>query len=101
LLGVPPGSVRSRDSVSRRSARGALTALAAAATLALLAPAPALAYLDPGSGSVLLQLLLGGAAGVAVAARLLWQRLRRRLLGRERAGSRALSLPPPDERSVD
>jgi hypothetical protein len=34
-----------------------------------------LAYLDPGSGSVLLQAILGGFAAVAVAAKLYWGRL--------------------------
>lgn len=32
------------------------------------------AYLDPGSGSMLLQVLLGGFAAVGVAVRLYWQR---------------------------
>jgi hypothetical protein len=32
----------------------------------------ALAYLDPGSGSMMLQLLLGGIAGVAVVLKLYW-----------------------------
>ena len=36
---------------------------------------PAQAYLDPGSGSVLLQVLLGGFAAVGVAARFFWHRL--------------------------
>ena len=36
---------------------------------------PAAAYLDPGSGSMLLQLLLGGVAAVGVIARLYWHRL--------------------------
>ncbi|HEX5474267.1 MAG TPA: hypothetical protein VFX12_06370 [Vicinamibacterales bacterium] len=35
----------------------------------------AFAYMDPGSGSMLLQILLGGAAGVAVILKLYWQRL--------------------------
>ena len=35
-----------------------------------------LAYIDPGSGSMLLQMLLGGVAGVAVAVRMYWHRLR-------------------------
>jgi hypothetical protein len=43
-------------------------------SLALLhevtSPTDALAYLDPGSGSMMLQLLLGGIAGVAVIIRL-------------------------------
>ena len=38
-----------------------------------------LAYLDPGSGSVLLQLLLGGIAAVGVTARLYWRRVQRAL----------------------
>jgi hypothetical protein len=33
------------------------------------------AYLDPGSGSMLVQLLLGGVAGAAVIVKLGWQRL--------------------------
>jgi len=36
------------------------------------------AYIDPGSGSVLLQLLLGGVAGVAVVAKLYWERIKDR-----------------------
>jgi hypothetical protein len=36
----------------------------------------AYAYIDPGSGSMLLQMLLGGIAGVAVAVRMYWHRLR-------------------------
>ena len=33
------------------------------------------AYLDPGTGSMILQLMLGGVAGVALAGKLYWQRL--------------------------
>jgi hypothetical protein len=33
------------------------------------------AYIDPSAGSVLLQLILGGLAGVLVALRLYWGRL--------------------------
>jgi hypothetical protein len=33
------------------------------------------AYLDPGSGSMLIQLILGGAAAVAVGAKFYWRRL--------------------------
>ena len=36
---------------------------------------PFLAYMDPGSGSLLLQLLLGGAAGALVFVKLFWSRL--------------------------
>jgi hypothetical protein len=41
--------------------------------------APLHAYLDPGSGSMLVQLLLGGGVGIAVALRLVWRGLRDRL----------------------
>ena len=34
-----------------------------------------LAYLDPGSGSIILQVLVGGAAAAAVTAKLYWSRL--------------------------
>ncbi len=34
-----------------------------------------LAYLDPGSGSMILQILAGGLAAVAVVAKLYWGRL--------------------------
>jgi len=35
---------------------------------------PAYAYLDPGTGSMILQVLLGGAAGLALAGKLYWHR---------------------------
>ena len=34
------------------------------------------AYLDPGTGSVLLQVILGGVAAVGVAIKLYWHKLR-------------------------
>lgn len=34
-----------------------------------------LAYLDAGSGSLIVQAVVGGAAGAAVAAKLYWRRL--------------------------
>lgn len=36
---------------------------------------PAHAYLDPASGSMFLQLLLGGLAGAALAIKLYWHKL--------------------------
>ena len=39
-------------------------------------PQDAFAYVDPGSGSILLQLIMGGVAGVGVVAKLYWQRIR-------------------------
>ncbi len=46
-------------------------------------------YLDPGSGSYLLQLLIAGALGALFALRLYWKRVRgffSRLLGRRTDG---------------
>jgi hypothetical protein len=37
------------------------------------------AYLDPGTGSMLVQLLVGGVAAAGVAARLYWNRILRLL----------------------
>jgi hypothetical protein len=40
-----------------------------------LSTSSAHAYLDPGTGSMILQLLLGGFAGLALAGKLYWHRL--------------------------
>ena len=42
----------------------------------LAVTAPAYAYLDPGTGSMLLQLLLGGVAGALVIGKLYWARIK-------------------------
>lgn len=60
----------------------AVTLLATSGALMLALEAPVHAYLDPGSGSMLLQLVLGGGAALAVGLKLLWQRLSSRLPGR-------------------
>ena len=39
-------------------------------------PADAAAYLDPGTGSMILQGLIAGLAGLAVACRLYWHKLK-------------------------
>ena len=36
----------------------------------------AFAYIDPGSGSILLQLILGGVAGALVVVKMYWQRFK-------------------------
>ena len=41
-----------------------------------LAAEPAFAYLDPGTGGMLLQIALGGIAGLAVAGKLFWHQLK-------------------------
>ena len=40
---------------------------------------PPSAYIDPGSGSMLLQIVLGGVAAVGVTAKLTWRRVLRAL----------------------
>ena len=46
------------------------------AVLLLLFVADTEAYLDPGTGSMLLQVILGGVAAVGVAIKLYWHKLR-------------------------
>ncbi|MDL1950230.1 hypothetical protein FBQ97_10505 [Acidobacteria bacterium ACD] len=43
---------------------------------ALVVALPAEAYLDPNASSVLLQLVLGGLAGVAIAMKMFWGHIR-------------------------
>jgi hypothetical protein len=62
------------DLCLRPSVHPGRTALVAAG-LALWA-APAYAYLDPATGSILLQGLLAGIAGVVVVGRLYWTRFK-------------------------
>ena len=47
-----------------------------AVLLLALAAEPAFAYLDPGTGSMLLQVILGGVAAVGVALKLFWHKIR-------------------------
>ncbi len=42
----------------------------------LLIPSVAHAYLDPGSGSLIFQMIVAGAAGVAFAAKIFWYRIK-------------------------
>ena len=69
---------RTRDlggGLPRRTLRGVKWILAVTLLLSLLsAPQPAHAYLDPGTGSIILQMLLGGVAGAVVIGKLYWHR---------------------------
>jgi hypothetical protein len=56
----------------------------AAGCLVLAAARPVDAYVDPGSGGMLVQLLIGGLIAGVVAARSAWQRLQT-FLGRRRS----------------
>ncbi len=58
----------------KRPPKRMATALLAGLILSLLA-GPAHAYLDPGTGSMLLQVILGGFAAIGVALKLYWHRI--------------------------
>lgn len=44
--------------------------------ICLLMAAPAYAYVDPGTGGMLVQLVTGGVAGLFVLTRLYWTRIK-------------------------
>ena len=52
------------------------TTIGLGALLAIV-PVTAHAYIDPNSGSLMLQAILGGFAGLAVVVRLYWHKIRR------------------------
>ena len=58
-----------------------------------------LAYLDPGSGSVLLQALLGGVAAIAITGKLWWHRLLTLLRIRKPEEDTAKAVPAAPEES--
>lgn len=47
----------------------------ALSALLIVAPTPAFAYLDPGTGSMILQGIIGAIAGLMVAGKLYWRKL--------------------------
>jgi len=51
--------------------------------LFLLSTVPAFAYVDPGSGSILLSLILGLLASIAFFFKGIWYRIRRMFVKRE------------------
>ena len=54
--------------------RAKTVALLTVLTFAIASPAQA--YLDPGTGTMILQIILGGVAGILVAGKLYWARLK-------------------------
>ncbi len=75
---VPPESFDSPRGYRSKIFRIPWLTLVLSFVVALLAfdpGQPAQAYLDPGVGSILIQLLLGGAAGAAMVAKLYWHKL--------------------------
>jgi hypothetical protein len=57
-------------------AKRTLQSLVVVLVVCLVVPGSAHAYLDPASGSILLQVLLGGLAGGVVVLKLFWHRIR-------------------------
>ncbi len=68
---------RRAQPVHRMETKGqALFTLATAVILTLAATQPAYAYLDPGTASVILQVLLGSVAGAMVVGKLYWAKFK-------------------------
>ena len=63
-----------RECIVKRFGPGIAT-LAGIAFLIVSWEQPAYAYLDPGAGSLLLQVLMGGLAGAAVVVKVYWNSL--------------------------
>jgi hypothetical protein len=59
-----------------------LSRLIVITALAMLLSSPAYAYLDPGTGSILLQGLLAALAAASAAVAAFWSQIRRLLSGR-------------------
>ena len=62
-----------------------------------------LAYIDPGSGSFLLQMALAGVLGTLATIRVFWSSLAHRVrwpFGRERPGSSAIPSHHTEDRAV-
>lgn len=71
----------------------------AAASASVLLPRPAFAYLDPGTGSYVLQILIAAAVGAAVAIRAFWQNIKlyiNKLFGGDKGGG-----GPPEDQKTD
>jgi len=73
---TPAGGVRPERAPLRSAAQapGRFIVLVAA-LFALAGPGTAHAYLDPASGSMLLQAVIGGVAAAALALKFYWQRV--------------------------
>jgi hypothetical protein len=66
-----------------------ISAIAVLAAIAVLMAAPAYAYVDPGTGGMLIQLVTGGVAGLLVLARLYWSRIKETFAGRRQSSDEA------------
>jgi|GEM_PF-608766 len=65
---------------------------------------PVYAYLDPGTGSIIMQIILGGIAGLAVAGKLFWASITdyfRNIFTRGGSRRSETTTLPTDETSMD
>lgn len=76
-----------------------LFTLVAALTLCLIST-PALAYIDPGMGSMAVQAIIAAIAGVGVTIRLFWQKLRYWLFGNSKNSNKNIE-PTSDQVNLD
>ena len=67
----------------------------------LLAPVPAWAYIDPGVGSMMLQLVFGGLAAAAAAVGIYWRQLLGGLMRLFRKAPRADDDPASPDKPPD
>ena len=72
--------MESNQKSSRRYPLGPL-ALVAALVLVLL-PSPALAYIDPGTGSFVIQGIIAAIVGAGIAIKMYWHRIKSALTGK-------------------
>ena len=72
-----------------------MSRLIAVTILALLVSSPAYAYLDPGTGSMLVQALVAGLAVAAAAVAAFWTRIRQLFPGRRKPADPERRDAPP------
>lgn len=75
--------------------------LSVAIGLALLAPRQAMAYIDPGSGSFFLQMLLAGILGLSMTLKLFWQRIKTFFSGGKRTSEDETDAPRTEDEPTD
>lgn len=78
-----------------------LGALAAVALLSVLAPRAAYAYLDPATGSAVLQVLVGGVMGGLYLVKRYWRQLKARVTGAPPDDAGAPPEPPAGDGDPD
>ena len=62
-----------------------------------LLPTSSHAYIDPGTGGMLLQLLLGGVAGVLIVLKVYWRRFKTFITGENQPGKESPGAANRDE----